>query len=121
MHFVLHFHTISKQVRNRFAAQSPPGGYRDMNLKIRVGFKSDPNTGHPLFCPVYNESFAAAANRYCFCLLTSDFRKEWDQKDVKTMVSHSASPIIDLLTSGLQVVEIQVQLKVRPCTPVFCS
>ena len=61
LHCFLYVHTISKQVRNRFAAQSPPGGYRDMNLKIRVGFKSDPNTGHPLFCPVYVESFAADA------------------------------------------------------------
>lgn len=121
LHFVLHFNTITKQVRNRFAAQSPPGGYRDMNLKIRVGFKSDPNTGHPLFCPVYVESFAAAATISCFCVLTIRFRKEWDQKDVKTMVSHSALIMIGLLTSGLQVVEIQVQLKVRPCTPVLCS
>ena len=69
-----------------------------MNLKIRVGFKSDPNTGHPLFCPVYVESFAADATKYCFCILTSEFRKEWDQKDVKTMVSHSALLIIGSLT-----------------------
>ncbi len=41
------------QIRNRFAASNPPGGYRDINIKIRVGFKSDANTGRPLFCPVY--------------------------------------------------------------------
>jgi hypothetical protein len=70
-----------------------------MNLKIRVGFKSDPNTGHPLFCPVYVESFAAAATRYCLCVLTSEFRKVWDQQDVKTMVSHPALLPIGLLTS----------------------
>ncbi len=107
------------QVRNRFAAQSPPGGYRDMNLKIRVGFKSDPNTGQPLFCPVYVESFSVAITRYCLCILMSWFRKLWDQRDVKTMVRHPALIPAGLLTSGLQVVEIQVQLKVGPCTRVW--
>ena len=49
------------QVRNRFAALNPPGGYRDVNIKIRVGFKSDANTGRPLFCPVYVPFCALAA------------------------------------------------------------
>ena len=40
------------KVRNRFACADPVGGYRDINFKIRVGFKSDPKTGRPLFCPM---------------------------------------------------------------------
>jgi len=40
------------QVRNRFADVEPLGGYRDVNVKIRVGFKGDPKDGRPLFCPV---------------------------------------------------------------------
>jgi hypothetical protein len=40
------------QVRNRFACANPVGGYRDINFKIRVGFKSDLKSGKPLFCPV---------------------------------------------------------------------
>jgi hypothetical protein len=44
------------QVRNRFAASSTQGGYRDVNIKIRVGFRSDQNSGLPVFCPVYDSS-----------------------------------------------------------------
>jgi hypothetical protein len=40
------------QVRNRFASSNVVGGYRDINFKIRVGFKCDIKTGQPLFCSV---------------------------------------------------------------------
>ena len=40
------------QVRNRFAEVKPRGGYRDINVKIRVGFKGDAKDSRPLFCPV---------------------------------------------------------------------
>lgn len=40
------------QVRNRFASSNLVGGYRDINFKIRVGFKCDSNKGRPLFCSV---------------------------------------------------------------------
>ena len=43
-----------------------------MNLKIRVGFKSDPNTGHPRFCPVYVESFAAASTPYVLIMCSHE-------------------------------------------------
>ncbi len=75
------------QVRNRFAAHSPLGGYRDINVKIRVGFKSDAESGRPLFCPVYVDNAAAAAVEV---MLMIHCRKMWDQADVKTMVSHPA-------------------------------
>ena len=41
------------QVRNRFAEENPQGGYRDINVKIRLGFKADPKDSRPIFCPVY--------------------------------------------------------------------
>jgi hypothetical protein len=41
------------QVRNRFAEENPPGGYRDVNIKLRVGFKGDPKDSRPVFVPVY--------------------------------------------------------------------
>jgi hypothetical protein len=44
---------IFLQVRNRFAEEKPLGGYRDINVKIRLGFKGDAKNGRPLFCPVY--------------------------------------------------------------------
>jgi hypothetical protein len=44
--------TPTLQVRNRFADVEPLGGYRDVNVKIRVGFKGDPKDGRPMFCPV---------------------------------------------------------------------
>jgi hypothetical protein len=40
------------QVRNRFASSNSVGGYRDINFKIRVGFKCDSTKGRPLFCSV---------------------------------------------------------------------
>lgn len=42
----------TRQIRNRFSSSKTIGGYRDVNLKIRIGFKSDINTGFPVFCPV---------------------------------------------------------------------
>jgi len=52
------------RVRNRFACADPVGGYRDINIKLRVGFKSDTKTGRPLFCPM----------------------SIWHESDVKTMI-----------------------------------
>ena len=46
-------HMTSLQVRNRFAEENPQGGYRDINIKIRVGFKGDPRDSRPVFVPVY--------------------------------------------------------------------
>jgi hypothetical protein len=46
-------HASPWQVRNRFAEEDPLGGYRDINVKMRVGFHSGPKDGRPLFCPVY--------------------------------------------------------------------
>jgi hypothetical protein len=40
------------QVRNRFAEVDARGGYRDINVKIRVGFMGDAKDSRPLFCPV---------------------------------------------------------------------
>jgi hypothetical protein len=92
-----------------------------MNLKIRVGFKSDPNTGHPLFCPVYVESFAAAVTRLFF-LCSHEPVQERMGPDGRQNYGESFCVVHNwLLTSCLQVVEIQVQLKVRRCTPVFCT
>jgi hypothetical protein len=44
--------TPSFQVRNRFAEDNPLGGYRDINIKIRVGFKGDAKDSRPIFVPV---------------------------------------------------------------------
>jgi hypothetical protein len=46
------------QVRNRFASTNCVGGYRDMNFKIRVGFKCDSKKGWPLFCSVFVALYA---------------------------------------------------------------
>ena len=46
------------RVKNRFKEKSPVGGYRDVNIKVRIGFKSSPNLPSPVFVPVekWNET-----------------------------------------------------------------
>jgi hypothetical protein len=40
------------RVKNRFAEDSPVGGYRDVNIKVRVGFKPNYLLSSPVFVPV---------------------------------------------------------------------
>ncbi len=40
------------RVKNRFAEESPVGGYRDVNIKVRIGFKSSSMLSSPIFVPV---------------------------------------------------------------------
>jgi len=40
------------RVRNRFAEESPVGGYRDVNIKVKIGFKCSPVLHAPIFVPV---------------------------------------------------------------------
>jgi hypothetical protein len=78
-------HEAFWQVRNRFAEENPLGGYRDINVKMRVGFQSGPKDGRPLFCPVYAFFLCAFADFDSFCC----FRESWGRKNIKTMVRES--------------------------------
>lgn len=40
--------------KNRFCESSPIGGYRDMNIKVRIGFRDSPKSNLPIFVPVEN-------------------------------------------------------------------
>jgi hypothetical protein len=40
------------RVKNRFAEESPVGGYRDVNIKVRIGFKCSSMLSSPIFVPV---------------------------------------------------------------------
>ena len=40
------------RVKNRFKEESPVGGYRDVNIKVRIGFKSSSMLSSPIFVPV---------------------------------------------------------------------
>ncbi len=42
------------RVRNRFTEKSPVGGYRDINIKVKIGFKCSPVLHAPIFLPVEN-------------------------------------------------------------------
>jgi hypothetical protein len=52
------------RVRDRFAEKSPVGGYRDVNIKVKIGFKCSPVLHAPIFLPV----------------------EDWQKKGVQTVV-----------------------------------
>jgi hypothetical protein len=53
------------RVKNRFEEKSPVGGYRDVNIKVRIGFKSNPILSSPVFVPVENWGDAGVQTVVC--------------------------------------------------------
>ncbi len=53
------------RVKNRFTEESPVGGYRDVNIKVRVGFKPSNILSSPVFVPVENWGDAGVQTVVC--------------------------------------------------------
>jgi hypothetical protein len=52
-------------VKNRFTEESPVGGYPDVNIKVRVGFKPSNILSSPVFVPVENWGDAGVQTVVC--------------------------------------------------------
>jgi len=60
------------RVKNRFKEESPVGGYRDVNIKVRIGFKSSLILNSPVFVPVEHWDDAGVQTVVCEIQVTPD-------------------------------------------------
>ena len=107
----------SPQIRNRFLSSNPPGAYRDINIKLRVGFKNDRKNGRPQFCPVYSLQL----HLVCFLLMRFLAANAGPKATSRRWCAATFLHVqcFCKLLIFCKVVEIQLHLKVRaPCPAV---